>query len=145
MITNEQIKALQQRVETLGRCINIEEKRAEVQQKQEKTLAAEFWNDPKEAEKFLKELAGVKFWVSGYDKVAAGTADLDVLYDFAKESVSDSAEDIQRTYCLYPLRYPVQCGRDVILPSVVPMKDRYRFPRARFQSDRIVRISFLVC
>ncbi len=95
MITNEQIKALQQRVETLGRCINIEEKRAEVQQKQEKTLAAEFWNDPKEAEKFLKELAGVKFWVSGYDKVAAGTADLDVLYDFAKESVSDSAEDIQ--------------------------------------------------
>ncbi len=95
MITNEQIKALQQRVETLGRCINIEEKRVEVQQKQEKTLAADFWNDPKEAEKFLKELAGVKFWVNGYDSVAAGTADLDVLYDFAKESVSDSAEDVQ--------------------------------------------------
>ena len=47
-----------------------------------------FWDDPKEAEKFLKELAAVKFWVSGYDKVASETADLDVLYDFAKESAS---------------------------------------------------------
>lgn len=95
MITSEQIKALQQRVETLGRCINIEEKRKEVAQKQEKTLEADFWNDPKEAEKFLKELAGVKFWVNGYDRIAAGSADLDVLYDFAKESLADSAEDVK--------------------------------------------------
>ncbi len=93
MITTDQIKALQQRVETLHRCLDIDSKRVEVEQRQDKTLAADFWNDPKEAEKFLKELAGVKFWVNGYDKVASGVADLDVLYDFAKESVADSAED----------------------------------------------------
>ena len=31
MVAAEQIKELQQRVDTLGRCINIEEKRADVQ------------------------------------------------------------------------------------------------------------------
>ncbi|MBO5193463.1 MAG: peptide chain release factor 2, partial [Bacteroidales bacterium] len=54
--------------------------------------APDFWDDPKEAEKFLKELSGVKFWVNGYDKAAAGVEDLNVLYDFAKESL-DGAED----------------------------------------------------
>ncbi|MBR2063139.1 MAG: peptide chain release factor 2 [Bacteroidales bacterium] len=94
MIGLEQIKSLQQRVETLGKCINIDDKRADVAQRQEKTLAADFWDDPKGAEKFLKELSGVKFWVTGYDKVAALTEDLNVLYDFAKESIGEAdAED----------------------------------------------------
>ena len=92
MVSIEHIKALQQRVETLGRCISIESRRAEVEHKQEKTLAPDFWDDPKEAEKFLKELSGVKFWVTGYDKVAAGVEDLNVLFDFAKESL-DGSED----------------------------------------------------
>ena len=76
----------------LGRCINIDAKRAEVEQMTQKTLAADFWDDPKAAEKFLKELSAVKFWVTGYDKVASGAEDLNVLYDFAKDSL-DGAED----------------------------------------------------
>ena len=92
MVSIEHIKALQQRVEILGRCISIDSRRAEVEHKQEKTLAPDFWDDPKEAEKFLKELSGVKFWVTGYDKVAAGVEDLNVLFDFAKESL-DGSED----------------------------------------------------
>lgn len=94
MIGLENIRSLQQRVQTLGRCISIEEKRAEVSRMQEKTLAADFWDDPKVAEKFLKELSGVKFWVTGYDKVASAAEDLNVLYDFAKES-QDGAEDAE--------------------------------------------------
>ena len=88
MIGTEQIKSLAQRTETLGHCINIDSKRAEVAQKQERTLAADFWDDPKEAEKFLKELSGVKFWVNGYDKIAAAVEDLNVLHEFAKDSLS---------------------------------------------------------
>ena len=76
----------------LGRCINIDAKRAEVEQMTQKTLAADFWDDPKLAEKFLKELSAVKFWVTGYDKVASGAEDLNVLYDFAKDSL-EGAED----------------------------------------------------
>ena len=97
MITNEQIKSLQQRVETL-KSLDIDSRRAEVEEKQQKTLAPDFWNDPKEAEKFLKELAGVKFWVAGYDKAASQVADLDVLYDFAKDSLSGAADDAVMPY-----------------------------------------------
>ena len=94
MISTEQIKELQQRAQTLGRCINIDEKRADVASRTEKTRAPDFWDDPKEAEKFLKELSGVKFWVTGYDKVSSAVEDLNVLYDFAKESL-DGADDDQ--------------------------------------------------
>ena len=92
MITNEQIKELQHRVETLGRCISIEAKRAEVEEKTQKTLAPDFWDDPKEAEKFLKEIAGVKFWVSGYDKAASAVEDLNVLLELEDDDI-DSAYD----------------------------------------------------
>ena len=92
MITNEQIKELQHRVETLGRCISIEAKRAEVEEKTQKTLAPDFWDDPKEAEKFLKEISGVKFWVTGYDKAASAVEDLNVLLELEDDDI-DSAYD----------------------------------------------------
>ena len=94
MINTEQIKELQQRVETLGKCISIEEKRADVAERQERTLAADFWDDPKEAEKFLKDMAGVKFWVNGYDKVAAGVEDLNVLLEFEDEEIDQAYETV---------------------------------------------------
>ena len=93
MISNEQIKELQQRVETLGRCINVEEKRAEVENKTERTLAPDFWDDPKEAEKFLKEIAGVKFWVTGYDKAASAVEDLNVLLELEDDDIDQAYEE----------------------------------------------------
>ena len=93
MVSIENIKDLQQRVQTLGRCIAVEAKREEVDQKTQKTLAPDFWDDPKEAEKFLKELSGVKFWVNGFDEVAASVEDLNVLYDFAKESLAGADDE----------------------------------------------------
>ncbi len=95
MITVEQIKELKQRVETLDKCLNIGAKRQEVSEKQKKTLEPDFWDDPKAAEKYLKELSGVKSWVTGYDDAASAVADLDVLYEFAKESADASAEDTE--------------------------------------------------
>ena len=93
MISVENIKELQARVQTLGRCIAVDAKREEVEQKTQKTLAPDFWDDPKEAEKFLKELSGVKFWVNGFDKVAVAVEDLNVLYDFAKESLAGADDE----------------------------------------------------
>lgn len=86
---------MKQRVDTLHRCLDIERKRQEVEEKQKKTLEADFWDDPKAAEKYLKELSGVKSWVTGYDEAASAVADLDVLYEFAKESADVSAEDME--------------------------------------------------
>ena len=94
MINSEQIKELQQRVQTLGRCINIDGRRAEVEEKTQRTLAADFWDDPKEAEKFLKELSGVKFWVAGFDKIASGVEDLNVLLEFEDEEIDQAYANV---------------------------------------------------
>ena len=94
MISNEQIRELRDRVEVLGKCVNVKQKRGQVAERQEKAAAPDFWNDPKAAEAFLKETAGLKFWVDGYDKAMSAVDDLDVLYEFAKEAAgAKSAED----------------------------------------------------
>ena len=94
MISTEQIKELQQRVETLGRCISVDDKRAEVAKREERTLAADFWDDPKEAEKFLKESSGIKFWVTGFDKIVSGVEDLNVLLEFEDEEIDQAYEAV---------------------------------------------------
>lgn len=94
MISTEQIKELHERVELLGKCVDVEGKRTQVAQRQEKAAAPDFWNDAKAAEAFLKETAGLKFWVDGYDTALGAVEDLDVLYEFAKEAAgAKSAEE----------------------------------------------------
>ena len=88
MISLEQINGLRERVETLGRCVDVEGKRPQVVSRQEQAAASDFWDDPKKAEAFLKETAALKFWVDGCDKARREVDDLEVLYEFAKESVS---------------------------------------------------------
>lgn len=94
MINQEQIKALHDRVEALTKCLDIESKRRKVTELQKQTEAPDFWGDPKAAEAFMKMMNGVKAWVTDYDKAASLTDDLDVLYEFAKDSMDMSAEDV---------------------------------------------------
>ena len=93
MITSEQIKELRSRVEAMEKCLDIQSKRSEVTSRELQSQAPDFWNDPKAAEVFLKKLASLKSWVTDYDKAREAVDDLDVLYDFAKESISGSEED----------------------------------------------------
>ena len=97
MITFEQIKDLQERMATLEACLDIAGKRKEVAAKTEQTLAPDFWNDPKQAEAFLKKLSGVKSWVTDFDKARGEVEDLEVLYDFAKESLSGADDEAVET------------------------------------------------
>ncbi|MBR6246521.1 MAG: peptide chain release factor 2 [Bacteroidales bacterium] len=87
MISNDVIESLHQRKETLGRCLDIDGKRAQVEQLQKKTEAPDFWNDPKAAEAFMKKISSVKVWVTDFDAISSLLDDVDVLYEFAAESV----------------------------------------------------------
>jgi len=71
-----------------GGVFDVDSKRIEVEEAQAKTTAAGFWDDPKVAEKFLKELSGVKYWVTSFDEVTSLYSDLEVLIDFAKDDPS---------------------------------------------------------
>ena len=77
-----------------GGVFDIEAKRAKVAELQKQTEAADFWNDPKAAETFMKNMNGVKSWVTDYDKAFTLTEDLDVLYDFAKDSMDMSGDEV---------------------------------------------------
>ena len=97
MITQDQIKALRQRLDTLGKCLDIPAKRREVKERGEQTLAPGFWDDPKEAETFLKKSASLKSWVTEFDKASSLADDVDVLYEFARESISGTDEESLET------------------------------------------------
>ena len=97
MITLEQIRDLQERVKSLESCLDIAGKRKDVAVKTQETLAPDFWGDPKAAEAFLKKLSGIKSWVTDFDKARSQADDLEVLYDFAKDSLSGSEDDVVET------------------------------------------------
>lgn len=85
MITQEQIKDLRQRVETLERCLDIGNRRGEVKRMEEESQAPGFWDDPKAAEVFLKKMNSVKTWVSLFDKLSGAVDDVDVLMELDPE------------------------------------------------------------
>ena len=52
---------------------------------QQHSAGAGFWDDPKEAEAYLKKMAGVKFWTDAYDGIKKMDEDLEVLLEFARD------------------------------------------------------------
>ena len=92
MISSEQIKNLRERIDTLSRCLSVEQKREDVKSRTARTLEGDFWDDPKAAESYLKELSEVKYWVQAYDALCGEADDLDVLVEFAQADESAWAD-----------------------------------------------------
>ena len=128
MITQEQIRDLQERVKKLEGCLEIAAKRREVAAKTEETLAADFWNDPKAAEAFLKKLAGIKSWVTGFDKAREQADDLDVLYDFAKDSISGADEEAMETLTVEDMDTYSMISERIATEDVFTIVDSYFMP-----------------
>lgn len=63
MILAEQIKELTERTAQLERYLNIEQKRIDLRNEEEKTQEPDFWNDPDKARKQLQKVASIKSWV----------------------------------------------------------------------------------
>jgi peptide chain release factor 2 len=71
-----------------GGLFDIAAKREELEEGEQKSLSADFWNNPSEAELFLKGLSSVKSWVKSYSKLETILVVLLVLSDFLKEDPS---------------------------------------------------------
>ncbi|MFK8297669.1 peptide chain release factor 2 [Capnocytophaga cynodegmi] len=97
MINNEQVKDLVNRLGALRRYLDIDAKLIEITNEEEKTFAPDFWNNPKEAEKIMKELRGKKKWVEDYQQAKEYISDLEILMEFLKED-SSIAEEIDEQY-----------------------------------------------
>ena len=55
--------------------------------------AADFWDNPKEAESFLKKLSAVKYWVTTIDNIRKEMDDYAVLEMMAQEEVEHGGEN----------------------------------------------------
>lgn len=97
MINNDQIKEVQTRIGDLYKYLQIEKKKIEIANDDEKTAAPEFWDSPKEAEVFLKQLRSKKRWVEDYEEINTQFEDLQVLAEFAKED-PDSEKELDETF-----------------------------------------------
>ena len=91
MINQDQVRDLRSRAEALGGYLKIQDKRDEVSSRESEALAPGFWDDPKEAEAFLKKTSGIKYWVSAYDAILTGLDDLDVLLELDPEGPDTDA------------------------------------------------------
>ena len=85
MITQEQLKDISDRIRKLKTYLEIDQKLIEISNEEEKTVDPDFWNNPKDAEVFMRNLRFKKKWVNDYNSVISLHEDLNVLVDFYKE------------------------------------------------------------
>ncbi|HOB25288.1 MAG TPA: PCRF domain-containing protein, partial [Kaistella sp.] len=97
MINSDQIKDAQSRIGELYKFLQIEKKKIEIINDDEKTVAPEFWDNPKEAEAFMKQLRSKKKWVDDYEEIFSRFEDIQVLSDFAKED-ADSEKELDESF-----------------------------------------------
>ena len=92
MLQVEQINELKARVEKLSASIDVEQRRIDLQNEQERTEEPNFWDNPDEARKQLKKVADIKASIDDYEAAERTVADLDLVPDFVAEGVLSEAE-----------------------------------------------------
>ncbi|MEX1001484.1 MAG: peptide chain release factor 2 [Crocinitomicaceae bacterium] len=97
MITQEQLKAYERRVNDLYGYLEIEEKGLQIQEDDLKSQDPSFWDDPKSAEALMKKLRVKKSWVEAYEQIKTQLEDLKVLIEFY-EMGETSADEVETQY-----------------------------------------------
>lgn len=97
MFNSDLTKDLSQRIKGLHTYLEIEKKEIEIANEEERAASPNFWDNPKEAESFMKALRAKKKWVEDYYSVVTNFNDLEVLAEFNKEGDASDG-DVQAQY-----------------------------------------------
>ncbi|MGB0396162.1 MAG: peptide chain release factor 2 [Flavobacteriaceae bacterium] len=92
MISSEKEKELSDRLGALRGYFDIDAKKIEIINLEEKTLVPNFWDDAQQAEKLMREIRSLKKWVEDYEDVRQKHEDLMVLLEFQKAGEITDAE-----------------------------------------------------
>ncbi|MCK5079168.1 MAG: peptide chain release factor 2 [Bacteroidales bacterium] len=92
MVSQEDIKALNKRLEALRRFLDIDSKISLIEEKEKVTHSPDFWNNPKKAEELLKEIKSIKFWTDAFGKVNTAIDDLMVIFEFFSEGEGSESD-----------------------------------------------------
>ncbi|WP_157698876.1 peptide chain release factor 2 [Bernardetia litoralis] len=91
-MTPDQLRALQNRTEDLRGIFDYETKKSEIEEEQAETFKPDFWNNPEEAEKLLKNIKAKKIWTDRFEKLYNQLGDLEVLYEFYQAEEATETE-----------------------------------------------------
>lgn len=101
MITSDQLKDAQNRVEALHRYLDIDAKKMQLEEEQLRTQDPGFWDDAKRAEEQMKKVKGIEKWIEGYKHVKTLVDELALAFDFYKEEmVTEEEVDADYTKCI---------------------------------------------
>ena len=92
MITQEQLKDIQQRRDALSRYLDIDSKKIQVEEEELRTHVPDFWEHPKEAQAQMKKIKDLQGWINGYAEVAKAAEELELAFDFIKEGLVEESE-----------------------------------------------------
>ncbi|MEM7512731.1 MAG: peptide chain release factor 2, partial [Bacteroidota bacterium] len=80
-----------------GGIFDVAGKRATIEEKEAITRQPDFWENPPEAQKILKEISSIKIWTDAFQLVEDKVGEVEVLYEFQKEGEADE-EEVNEAY-----------------------------------------------
>ena len=92
MITQEQLKELQQRKDDLKHYLDIDGKKIEVEEEELRTHVPDFWQDQKAAEAQMKKIKSLRNWINGCEEVELAVDEVVTGFDFVKEGLVEESE-----------------------------------------------------
>lgn len=92
MITSEKINQFGKRIETLGKYLNIEKKRLDLTNEEERTGNPDFWNDSKAAEIVMRKIRETKYWIDGHELLIAQLGEVELSVEFYKEGELEESD-----------------------------------------------------
>jgi len=95
MVTSDQLKDFERRVNELYAYLKIEDKRIDVREDELKSQDPTFWDDPKAAELILKKMRNKKYWIDSYEGVNTELEDLKVLIEFYEMDEVEESEVVK--------------------------------------------------
>ncbi|MCX6286746.1 MAG: peptide chain release factor 2 [Bacteroidetes bacterium] len=97
MLSQEQLKDLQTRLDALRRFLDVEKKLTLIEEEEKLTEAPDFWNNPKAAEQVLRSIRDRKIWTDAYNNGLASYMDLMILWDFYSQG-EGSEDDLDKQF-----------------------------------------------
>ncbi|MDP1621028.1 MAG: peptide chain release factor 2 [Bacteroidales bacterium] len=92
MVSLDQLKDLQTRLDVLRRYLDIDKKLSLIAEEEQLSHEPDFWNNPKTAELALRSIRDKKLWTDAYRKAVSSRDDLMIMWDFFIQGESTETE-----------------------------------------------------
>ncbi len=95
MISVEHLKKIEERIQKLKGYLQIEQKLIQISNEEERASAPAFWDNPKEAEKLMRQIRSKKKWVEDFNEIKHYLEETTILYEFyqAEEATEKEVEE----------------------------------------------------